>query len=345
MKRFYVLPILMLTFFLSCKKPTNYTIISEPLESGTEASLRGLYVVNAHTIWASGSESTVLNSTNGGKDWQISHPDSNLKNDFRSIHAWNEQEALVFGISGPDFAYRTSDAGKTWNVVYSDTTQGLFFNTVKFADALNGLAVSDPIDGSFFVLKTNDAGRSWKRITTLPPTKAGEANFAASNTCLEFLPDGNAWIASGGSAARVFYSRDFGETWNVTETPMLQGDGAKGIYSISFKDAYHGIIVGGIYNHPDVNTDIAAYSNDGGITWLSSEIMPDEFRSCVQFLHNGTDDLALAIGKTGTNLSTDGGKTWGFITDIKYYTFRSIPQKLSGYAVGENGTICSIKIE
>nr|WP_321354799.1 hypothetical protein [uncultured Draconibacterium sp.] len=313
------------------------------LNTGIDASFRGLSVVNENTVWASGSAGTVLVSTDSGKNWKnISIPGTE-QNDFRSIHAWDEKAAIVFGVAGPDFGYKTIDGGATWSVVFSDSTSGLFFNSVKFADVKNGLAVSDPIDGKFFVLRTEDAGDTWEQVTDLPPVKEGEANFAASNTCIEYLPSGKAWIASGGKAARVFYSDDFGKSWKVSKTPMVRGLASSGIFSVAFKNDREGIIVGGIYDQPELNTNIASYTVDGGVTWLPAVTMPKEYRSCVHEVKAGNDSFVFAIGKTGCDISTDGGINWDFLSDEGYYTFRAIPNQLAGFASGSSGRIAKVE--
>ncbi len=328
----------------SCKLPKQdqISLAVIPLPISCEASLRGLYVVNEEVVWASGSAGTVLLSTDGGTQWKdVSIPQAEI-NDFRSIHAWDEKGAIVFGVAGPDFAYKTLDGGNTWNVVYSDTTGGLFFNSVKFGDKQNGLAVSDPEDSTFFVLKTNDGGNTWQRVKNLPAVANGEANFAASNTCIEYLPSGNVWIASGGKAARVFYSDDFGQTWEVAKTPMVRGLSTSGIFSITFKNEHEGIIVGGIYDQPELNTNIAAYTVNGGKSWLPAVKMPQQYRSCVQFINSEESNVAFAIGKTGCDISFDGGINWQYLDNAGYYTYRSVPGKWQGFAAGANGNIVRI---
>lgn len=267
------------------------------LQTGTDASLRGLHVVDENVIWASGSEGTVLLSTN---------------------------------------------AGKSWEVVFQDTTLGLFFNSLKFADDKNGLAVSDPIDGKFFILRTENAGENWERVTDLPDVLEGEANFAASNTCIEFLPSGKAWIASGGEAARVFYSNDFGKSWDVAKTPMIRGLASSGIFSISFINEKVGVIVGGIYDQPELNTNVAAYSFDGGLTWLPAVTMPEEYRSCVREVKTSDNSFLFAIGKTGCDYSMDKGMNWQFLNETGFYTFRSVPGKMDGFAAGANGKVAKV---
>lgn len=312
------------------------------LNAKSTASLRGLFVVNEKVIWASGSAETVLRSIDGGESWQTKQITAAEENDFRSIHAWDENSAMVFGVAGPDFAYKTEDGGETWDVVYRDTTAGLFFNSLKFADELNGLAVSDPVDGKFFVIRTEDGGQNWSRVTNLPDVEEGEANFAASNTCIEYLPSGKAWIASGGMDARVFYSEDFGRSWEVAKTPMIRGQATSGIFSVAFKNERQGIVVGGTYDKPEITTNVASYTTDGGINWLPSQTMTSGYRSCVQFVGDGKQEFALALGKTGMDFSSDGGVNWSPLSNQGFYTFRAIPGQLSGFAAGSDGRIAKI---
>lgn len=311
-------------------------------KTNIEASLRALHVVNENVVWASGSGGMVLLSVNGGESWDVNQVPGSEKNDFRSIYAWDKKRAMVFGVAGPEFGYKTEDGGKSWECVFQDTTKGLFFNSLKFADDKNGLAVSDPIDGKLFVLRTEDRGDTWKKVEDIPNTEDGEANFAASNTCVEFLPSGKAWIASGGLSARVFYSVDFGKSWEVAKTPMIRGLASSGIFSISFKSEKEGVIVGGIYDQPELNTNIAAYTVDGGKNWLPALTMPKEYRSCVQQVNNNNSSFLFAIGKTGCDYSVDNGMNWQFLNDTGFYTFRAVPGKSKGFVAGANGKISKV---
>ena len=343
MKKIFTLFITVL--FLACNTKQPVQVTFTVLNSGVEASFRALFVVDENVIWAGGSGGTVLLSADSGETWKEMKVAGAEENDFRSIHAWDDKKAMVFGVAGPDFAYLTSDGGENWEVAYHDTTAGLFFNSLKFADEEQGLAVSDPVDGKFFVIRTEDGGNSWAQVDSLPSVEEGEANFAASNTCIEFLPSGKAWIASGGSAARVFYSDDFGQSWKVAKTPMIRGTAASGIFSLAFRNDYEGAVVGGIYDQPEINTNIAAYTVDGGKNWLPSVTMPREYRSCVQFLAMGDKNIAIAIGKTGCDYSLDGGQNWNHLSDEGYYTFRAVPGEAIGFAAGSNGRIAKVEFK
>lgn len=327
----------------NCKSPlTNYEIQFVSQITSTDASLRGLHVVDENIVWASGSKGTVLVSTNGGETWNENSVPGAEENDFRSLHAWDEKRAMVFGVAGPDFGYKTKNGGELWEVIFRDTTKGLFFNSLKFADEQNGLAVSDPIDGKFFVLRTEDGGENWERIEDIPNVEDGEANFAASNTCIEYLPSGKAWIATGGKAARVFYSGDFGKSWEVVKTPMIRGLSSSGIFSISFINDMEGVIVGGIYDQPEINQNIAAYTVDGGLTWLPSVTMPLEYRSCVQQVADVENTFSFAIGKTGCDISIDNGISWQFLNETGFYAFRAVPGEMIGFAAGAEGKISKV---
>lgn len=345
MNKSTILLLLLITVFGSCSmdKVQNLKVVFTECKTDSEASLRGLHIVNENIIWASGSRGTVLLSKDGGESWKVNRIPGADENDFRSIYAWNEKRAIVFGVAGPNFGYITENGGDSWDVVFRDTTKGLFFNSLTFADAKNGLAVSDPVDGKFFVIRTEDGGHSWERLENLPLVEEGEANFAASNTCIEFLPTGKAWIASGGKEARVFYSTDFGENWKVAKTPMIRGQASSGIFSISFKNEKQGIVVGGIYDQPELNTNIAAYTLNGGKDWLPAEKMPREYRSCVQYVGKGNNSFAFSIGKTGCDISYDGGANWQFLNETGFYTFRAVPEKLKGFAAGADGRIAKVQ--
>uniref|UniRef100_UPI0032177737 hypothetical protein n=1 Tax=uncultured Draconibacterium sp. TaxID=1573823 RepID=UPI0032177737 len=339
---FFLLVLFFVTESCSTKGDKTVKVSFYELVTNTNASLRGLCVVDKNVVWASGSGGTVIVSKDGGETWSVNSVPGAEKNDFRSIHAWDENRAMVFGVAGPDFGYKTEDGGKSWEVVFQDTTKGLFFNSLKFADENYGLAVSDPVDGKFFVLRTENGGRNWERIVNLPDIEEGEANFAASNTCIEYLPTGKVWIASGGKAARVFYSGDFGKLWRVAKTPMIRGLASSGIFSVSFKNAREGIVVGGIYDQPELNTNIAAYSVDGGKNWLPAVTMPKEYRSCVQHVTDGNYSFDFTIGKTGCDFSTDNGMNWQFLDEKGFYTFRAAPEQLEGFAAGANGKISKV---
>ena len=345
--KFRIVTLLLIVFlFQACINANKkYQISYLGLETKTDASIRALHVVDKEVVWASGSGGTVLSTTNGGGTWKVIKVPGEGQNDFRGIYAWGKNKAMVFGVSGPRFGHLTLDGGQTWQTVYQDTTKGLFFNTLVFADKKRGMAISDQVDGKPFLIRTEDGGITWEREQNIPPVLEGEAHFAASNTCMHYLPSGHAWFATGGGSARVFYSIAHGGAWKCTETPMHYKPPSSGIFSISFKNEKEGVVVGGTYDQPTLNTNIAAYTSDGGLSWKPAEKMPTGYRSCVQFISDGNREYVLSVGKTGADISHDNGKTWTFLGKTGFYTIRAIPGTLSGYAAGSGGRIARFTIK
>ena len=75
------------------------------------------------------------------------------------------------------------------------------------------------------------------------------------------------WFGTGAAArARVLRSTDRGRTWQIAETPLAAGQ-TSGIYSVAFRDALHGVVVGGDYSKETEAVDNVAVTDDGGRTW------------------------------------------------------------------------------
>ena len=91
----------------------------------------------------------------------------------------------------------------------------------------------------------------------LPPALENEGAFAASGTNIAVFGKSHAWIGTGaGVKARVLRTTDRGRTWTIAETPLIAGASA-GIFSVAFRDAKHGVIVGGDYRKENEAIDTA----------------------------------------------------------------------------------------
>ena len=133
------------------------------------------------------------------------------------------------------------------------------------------------------------------------------------------------WVASGGTKARVLKSEDYGVTWDIFETPIIQGIGPQGIYSIDFTDEKNGIVIGGDYSKPEENTGNKAITKDGGKTWtLVANNQNPNYKSCVQYVPNTNGKEVFAVGKTGISFSNDSGNTWTEVSKESYYTIKFV---------------------
>jgi photosystem II stability/assembly factor-like uncharacterized protein len=178
----------------------------------------------------------------------------------------------------------------------------------------------------------------------LPQAQPNEGYFAASGTNIAVLGTDDVWIGTGAAArARVLRSSDRGRTWDIAETPMLSG-AASGIYSIAFRDHLHGVIVGGTYNKESEAVDNCAITRDGGRTWtLTTEHGLSGFRSVVAYLPGQPGPSLIAVGPSGSDVSTDDGRTWTPVPGPGFHTFSLAHDSLVGWAAGSQGRIAKLE--
>ena len=309
----------------------------------TNASFRGLSVVNDKVVWASGSGGTVIRTVDGGKAWRVITVPGAGKLDFRDIEAFDANTAYILSIGNGEESriYKTIDGGKTWKQQFINKNPKAFFDAIACWDAKNCIAMSDPVDGHYLLISTKD-GENWNPIVSnqMPATKDGEAAFAASGTCLYINPkNGDVFLVSGGTDARVFKSTDRGRTWTSALTPIVKGTAGSGIFSISFRNELHGTIVGGNYEKPNEAANTVAFTRDGGKTWYEGEGLSG-YRSAVAYINNRT---TIAVGTNGTDISYDGGETWKKIgsEDLNAVAGKG---KNSVWAAGPKGGLYQLKL-
>ena len=136
----------------------------------------------------------------------------------------------------------------------------------------------------------------------------------------------------------VLRSADRGQSWQISETPLAAGQSA-GIYSIAFRDARHGIVVGGDYAKEADAIDNVAVTSDGGVTWtLVRERGLAGFRSVVAH-QPGTDATFFAVGPLGTDVTKDDGRSWSRLEGPGFDTFSFARRGPGGWAAGSQGRI------
>jgi photosystem II stability/assembly factor-like uncharacterized protein len=304
----------------------------------SDANFRGLCAVSEQVAWVSGAKGTYGRTTDGGKTWVAAFVPGAAKLDFRDVEAFRESTAYLLS-AGPgedSRIYKTTDGGRTWALQFKNPDHDAFFDAIAFWDDTHGVALSDPVKGRFPLIVTDDGGAHWNRVaaTNLPTALPNEGCFAASGTCLITHGPNDVWFGTGGAkTARVLHSRNRGRDWIVSATPIPAGVASAGIFSIAFRDANNGIVVGGDYSKPNEPGSNAAITSDGGQSWTLVR-QQFSYRSGVAW----AKDRWIVVGTSGSNVSLDDGATWKPL-DRQNYNSVAFTATGEGWAVGPKGRI------
>jgi photosystem II stability/assembly factor-like uncharacterized protein len=319
-----------------------------PQESGTDALLIGMGIVNDSTVWLGGTNGTWARTTDGGLTWHTGVVAGADSLQFRDAHGIDASTAYLLSIgNGPQSRiYRTSDGGTSWTLLFQSEEQSAFFDCFGFWDDSSAIAFSDSFEGRFRIISTTD-GATWTAISpeVLPAAADGEGAFAASGTCLVTHGDSTAWIGTGASdgGARVLRTTDRGTTWSVAATPIVRGPSA-GIASLAVRSPLELAALGGDIAQPDSIMDNIALSTDGGETWMLGARTP--FPGAVYgaaYVPGAPSPALVAVGPGGVALSNDGAQTWTLLDTLNHWSV-GFASPSRGWAIGPGGRITAIRL-
>lgn len=312
-----------------------------PLNEGTPTSIRGMSVVNDSVLWVSGSNNHVGRSEDGGLTWNWFPVNGMDSLDYRGITAFDSQKAIIASAGSPAYIFLTEDGGEHWEKVYKNDHKAIFLDGITFWNKKRGVVYGDPMDGRFVILRTKDGGRHWKMLPfkDRPEAVKGEASFAASGTTIVSVSPKYAWIGTGGMVSRILFSRNYGQTWQVRNTPMLQGKNTSGIFSLAFLTKEQGICVGGDYQDDQLRLNNTFLTVDGGKTWHKPIVNPFGYRSCVIYLNT---KVLISTGTSGTDISFNGGMTWQRLSKTGYHVVQKAHNGREVYLAGSSGRIARL---
>lgn len=336
----YIFIFLVLISVISCKKDTSKQFTSVRIERVfiDSLSIRAINPLDETKVWFAANNGRVgLIDGQTPKLATIKYEDKLLN--FRAIAAIKDA-VFVLSIENPAVLYKIGfDGEEATNIeeVYVEKNEKVFYDAMAFWDDMDGIAIGDATEDCFSIILTKDGGNTWNKLLcdVLPIIEKGEAAFAASNSNIALYKN-HVWVASGGTKARVFHSANRGESWEVFETPIIQGKAMTGIYSIDFLNDKVGIIFGGDWENQDLNEGNKAITTNGGKTWkLIANGKGPGYRSSVKFVPNTKGESIVAVGSKGISHSYDFGDTWEQLSDEGFYAIEFVNDSIA-FASGRN---------
>jgi photosystem II stability/assembly factor-like uncharacterized protein len=307
------------------------------LTSGTKTSIRGMSVVTDKVVWVSGSAGMVGRSLDGGVNWQWMTVKGYEKRDFRDIEAFDDKVAVIMAIAEPAQILRTTDGGENWQLVFNDTTKGMFLDAMDFYGRKNGIVVGDPVGGKFYTAKTRDGGNTWTRTPSVMQSKSieGEGCFASSGTNIHYFTNNDYLFVTGGTASRLH------DDSGGRLLPLLQGKESTGANSIAVQSGHartgnNFVVVGGDFASAKDTVKNCYISRDGGASWVRPTTPPHGYRSCVIYLER---KKLLTCGLTGVDISGDKGMNWKNISTEGFHVCRKAKKGKAVFLAGGNGKI------
>ncbi|MCU0431361.1 MAG: YCF48-related protein [Cytophagaceae bacterium] len=182
--------------------------------------MRSFYVAICLFLFASCSEIICEEKETKNKDVSFFKIEASVKENLKSVSFVSEDTGYVCGNNG--VILKTTDGGKTWNSLQSNTTNNL--HRIKFTSSKIGYVVGN----NRTLLKTTNAGQTW---VSLMPIIPGE-HFRS----IQFFDDNNGIVAGFNSS--VYFTTNGGGTWTQKIFPTNFNN--RVIYSMYFTDMNNG---------------------------------------------------------------------------------------------------------
>ena len=279
-------------------------------ESKWQATFSDVFFVDTLNGWIVGSNSTILNTTDGGKTWQ-QQPRQPLpfKIEFKKVRFISPKMGWVVGDNGT--VLKTLDGGQEWTKLSTGNRVALL--GVSFVDKQHGWACGD----GGFIMHTKDGGASW---TPQP--------IDTNNTIegIHFATPETGWAVGGGGT--ILYTIKGGHPEQnlpdpneaVTDTAGNNRDDSEEVES-GWDDQRSSTVntLDALFMLDDkmgwaVGAGGAIVATVDGINWEAQQSnvpnsngMPEP----IWDVHFADENIGIAVAEFGVILRTaDGGKTW-----------------------------------
>jgi photosystem II stability/assembly factor-like uncharacterized protein len=236
---------------------------------------------------------------------KLTYLKTNLPNNFNTIFFVDETIGYIAGYNGA--IYKTSDAGITWNKLFTDTTLPLY--DIYFFNDKEGFAVGGESMGAI-IIHTIDGGITWARTSIKNAEKTELRSIC-------FVTDSLGFAVGGGT---ILITKNRGLNWNGTKMNNLGGY----MSDVAFINEKEGFIA--------ITSGKMAKTIDGGLNWSISIPFPEFGVETLSLLNK---NIIFSANYTIISKSTDFGATWSSLYGYKGETFKLIfKSEKIGYSFG-----------
>ena len=236
------------------------------------------------------------------------------------VYVGTGETQLRGNIQQGDGAYRSTDAGETWEHVGLAETQNIARIRIHPEDcdvawvaAFGKHSADNPERGVF---KTTDGGATWRRVL-YRSDKAGAVDISvdATNPDVIYAAIWEAWrrswgMSSGGEDSGLFKSLDGGESWTEITANIGLAEGPIGKIGVAVSPANPNRVWTLIEHEPDGGV---WRSDDAGATWErvneERKLRQRAFYYTRVYADPNDEDVVYALN-TGLYRSRDGGATF-----------------------------------
>jgi len=299
-------------------------------------SVRSMQFIDAQYGWISTAIDDIRHTSDSGKTWtNLKSGEDWLNTPINDFYFSDKNNGWISALATyntvlhiPDTigrVYNTTDGGKSWSLVYSDSSwydrsSKIFFPTPQVGYFVANAYGSDNRRNSVRIGKTTDGGINWT-TNNIEDFTLRDAGFVNADT---------GWISGLSSTASGFFRTvDGGNTWEFkefkppipTSTYNFQLPEYITLSVLNGKKAW----VNGVVKPSSGFLDFLAITNDFGDSWdtlwthreiigVPNMIRPN-FSKKIHFLN---DTVGFAIGGaaiTSLIFTLDGGRTWDYHKD------------------------------
>jgi photosystem II stability/assembly factor-like uncharacterized protein len=329
------------------------------LDTGSIATFVAVDVVSPDVAWFTSSDTAeVFLTLDGGDSFTNVAPEEGAIEglQFYDVEAKSADEAIVLASgTGPlSRVYRTTDGGASWEETFRAVDDLAFFNCLAMFDSQRGFGVGDAVDGKYQIITTDDAGATWSYVPddAIPDAQPGEFEWASSGLCANATGRKGFFGTGAATEARVIRTTDYGASWEMASTTMPAGPSG-GIMGVDFRTNKVGLATGG-----DFTSGVAgmARTTDGGVTWelLEASVAPQSYRTGIAWWSDIKGDervsitdaqkTVFAVGPTGSDVSTNRGKTWTAFDSTGLNTIDCLAGTSICMAAGGGGVIATLAV-